>query len=246
MMRSGLYVGSIEHIRHLPRQHRFRYPFFMWYLNLSQLDKLPDLKPWFSLKDFALSRLRRSDYLGSADQSLEQSVRQRIFELTNTEVEGDIYGLMNLRTLGLYFSPVNFYFGVSQRGDYTHMLAEVANTPWNERHHYAFCLSDDPLAWEHAKEFHVSPFNPDDQTYSWTLTPPGEKLKIHIAVDDRRGHIFDAILKLNYRPLTKKVVRPELLKRPVMAALVAFGIYWQALKLFIKKVPYVPYLKENK
>ena len=29
------------------------------------------------------------------------------------EVTGKVYGLLNLRTLGLYFSPVNFYFGVN-------------------------------------------------------------------------------------------------------------------------------------
>ena len=42
------------------------------------------------------------------------------------------------------------------------VLAEVRNTPWNERHYYAV---DGQQARPLEKAFHVSPFNPMDMVY---------------------------------------------------------------------------------
>jgi uncharacterized protein len=52
-MKSAIYVGEIAHQRNLPKVHRFRYPFFMWFLNLDELKGLPDLGWWFSVQHWA-------------------------------------------------------------------------------------------------------------------------------------------------------------------------------------------------
>ncbi len=243
---SGFYVGSIRHERYLPKEHQFQYPFFMWLLNLDRLASQPDLGLWFSPRRFALSRFKRSDYLGDADTPLHLAVKRRMEELTGVEVSGEVSGLLNLNTMGLYFSPVNFYFGYDRSGRCSHFLAEVSNTPWNERHHYAFTVAGDQgsITRSHAKQFHVSPFNPDQQQYSWAITPPGDHVNIDIAVADERGQVFKAMLRLSYSPLTLSSVRKQLIKRPVMTALTMIGIYWQALRIYLKKIPYVPYQKE--
>ncbi len=71
----------------------------------------------------------------------ENIVRKKMAELTGTPETGPVQGLMNQRTLGLYFSLVNFYFRHDRHGTCTHLLAEVSNTPWNERPCYAHNLS---------------------------------------------------------------------------------------------------------
>jgi len=243
-MNHALYVGRVSHQRFLPRAHRFSYPFFMWHLNLDRLDELPELKPWFAKTGLALSRLRRSDYLGPADQPLAFSVKEKMAKLTGLPVTGEVTGLLNLRTLGLYFSPVNFYFGHDQGGRCSHLLAEVSNTPWNERHYYGFYLADGEQQPTHPKAFKVSPFNPVDQHYRWQIQPPGETARIVIEVSDSRGRVFSAQLHLERRPLSQPAVRRQLLRRPVMTAAVIGAIYWQALKLYLKGVPYIPYRKE--
>ncbi len=132
----------------------------MWLLNLDELDAIPNLGRWFSVKKWALSRFHRPDYLGDPQESLAKAVRKRMWELTNHEVTGRVYGLMNMRTLGLYFSPVNFYYGYNDQDELTHFLAEVSNIPWNERHHYGHYVAGNKRNLSHSKEFHVSPFNP--------------------------------------------------------------------------------------
>lgn len=240
-MNAALYLGRVTHQRHIPRSHSFSYPFFMWFLNLDRIDEIPDLGRWFSTRRAALSRFRRTDYPGPPDQPLALSVKQKLRELTGKPVTGEVWGLLNLSSLGLYFSPVNFYFGYDRRGRCSHLLAEVSNTPWNERHYYAHDLSIAPDEIRHPKEFHVSPFNPMEQEYRWHVEPPSADVRIGIEVHDPRGHIFDAAIHLERQPLNLPLVRGQLLKKPVMTAFILCGIYWQALQLYLKKVPYVPY-----
>jgi uncharacterized protein len=243
-MESALYVGTISHQRSVPQKHRFSYPFFMWFLNLDRLNQLPPLGRWFSTSRFALSRFHRPDYYGDKTISLADAIRERMEKLTGYQVEGEVCGLMNMRTLGLYFSPVNFYYGYDQEGGLSHFLAEVSNIPWNKRHQYAHYLGSGQRAPENSKEFHVSPFNPMRQHYRWQIQPPADQALVQIDVDDNRGHIFTARLELNRKPLDLQTVRKEIIKKPAMTLSIIAGIYWQALKLYIKGVPYVPYNKE--
>ncbi|RZW25692.1 MAG: DUF1365 domain-containing protein [Desulfobulbaceae bacterium] len=245
-MESALYSGFVMHKRFLPKAHGFRYPFFMWYLDLDSIDTQPGLGRWFSIDEWALSRFRRTDYLGNPDRPLADCVKDEMNRLTGRKVTGKVFGLLNLRTLGLYFSPVNFYFGFTDRNEPSHMLAEVSNIPWNERHHYAHLLSGGDTELVNEKNFKGSPFNPSrDQTYRWQIEPPGDQISITLGVHDERGHVFEAGLTLQRLPFAINSARRLLLRTPVMTAYMVAAIYWQALKLFVKGIPYQPYVKEK-
>ena len=218
----------------------------MWWFDLDTVDSLPQLGRWFSVKRWALSRFRRSDYLGNPATALAESVREKMRALTGTEVTGKVCGLLNVSSLGLYFSPVNFYFGFDAEGNSTHMLAEVSNIPWNERHFYAHLLHNKNADYSNDKEFKVSPFNPHrDQEYRWSISPPGDTISIRLGVHDERGHVFEASLALEKQPFSSASARRQMIRKPVMIAFIVAGIYWQALKLFIKGVPFIPYEKEE-
>lgn len=243
-MKPALYVGTIAHKRRLPVCHGFQYGLFMWFLNLDELQGLPSLSPWFSTGKWAFSRFYRPDYYGDPAVSLADAIRTRMEQLTGRRVTGQVYGLLNMRTLGLYFSPVNFYYGYDDNGSLTHFLAEVSNIPWNERHQYGHYVGDNALTPDNAKQFRVSPFNPVNQHYSWKITAPDENLTVQLGVKDERGRIFQAILNLKRHPLTRRTVTGQLLKKPAMTVYMVAAIYWQAFKLYRKGVPYVPYEKE--
>jgi DUF1365 family protein len=216
----------------------------MWFLNLDETEHLPSFGRWFSTSGWAISRYHRPDYYGDPQMPHGEAIRERMLELTGHEVQGSVYGLMNMRTLGLYFSPVNFYYGYDAAGNLSHFLAEVSNTPWNERHQYAHYVADEHLTPDNPKKFHVSPFNPMNQHYRWEIKNPSENISVKIMVDDERGHLFTAFLNLNQKPLSLPNIRKELVKKPVMTAYIVLRIYWQALKLYMKGVPYVAYKKE--
>lgn len=239
---SAIYQGFVRHRRFTPRRHEFDYPLFMLLLKLDEIPRLCRSFWQLGQRPFSWARFRRADYLGDKHQNLELAVREKMAELSGLSIEqldGDVFLLCHLRYFGLYFSPLNLYY-LKQNGHFRYMLAEVSNTPWNERHYYLLDL-DAPAS--HAKAFHVSPFNPMQQRYNWRIIPPATdpgQCLVHIAVsdDDQAGQkVFDATLSLKRLGLNQALLTRVLLKTPVQTASVVIGIYWQALKLFLKKIP---------
>jgi hypothetical protein len=118
------------------------------------------------------------------------------------------------------------------------VVAEVTNTPWGESHSYVLEApdADQPLATEFQKALHVSPFNPMNMTYRWYSNVPGDDLNIQIALFEDGQRIFDAVLSLSAEPLTARSARRAILAYPFMTIKVVSGIYWEALRLFLKGV----------
>lgn len=254
---SAIYRGFVRHRRFTPAQHEFDYPLFMMLLKVDEIPRLAKQFWQFGTRVLNWARFRRNDYLGNANQPLSESVRDKMSELTGrprSEFTGDVYVLCHLRYFGLYFSPLNLYF-LKQDDQYPCMLAEVSNTPWNERHYY-FVDLDSPQP--HDKAFHVSPFNPLNQKYHWRVTPPrsdAERCLVHIESWQESGQspvekdevkIFDATLSLQRVTLNQSELNRVLIRTPIQTASIVAGIYWQAFKLFRKKVPFYSHPDKRK
>lgn len=238
---SAIYRGFVRHRRFAPKHHEFRYPLFMVLLKISEIPSLSERIWVFGTRWWHWARFRREDYLSANGQSLQTAVRMKIAELSGQPCTGgEVYLLGQLRYLGLYFSPLNLYF-LYRDGQCQHMLAEVSNTPWNQRHYYLLDLND---LQPHDKAFHVSPFNSMDQRYQWSIRPPHEgdtKAMVHLTLTPSgapQKPIFDATLVLRRQPLNQSRLMSVLAKVPIQTAAIIAGIYWEALKLFLKGIPF--------
>ena len=239
---SALYVGDVYHQRVVPKQHEFTYKIFLFWLKLSELPRLNVAVKGFSDTRFAPTQFKREDYLGDKSVPLEQAALDRMNELSDLELNGEVFLLGQVRMFGLYFSPVNFYFLRDEALNFTHMLAEVSNTPWNKRHHY---LVDLNLQEPCEKAFHVSPFNPMEMMYHWSVKAPNEQISLKLSCVKQQRH-FTAALNMKKLPMDSKNLFGVLLSIPSMTIKTVVGIYWQALKLFVKRVPFYGYPSNNK
>lgn len=243
-MKSRLYTGTLRHRRHLPRQHAFSYRVFMPYLHLGELDRVLALSPLWSTRRWAPARFRRDDFLGDPAMPLDAAVRQRIEDVTGEHHRGPIYLLANLRYFGFQMNPLACYYCFDEDGEtLRYLVANVTNTPWNESHSYVLPAQPGQRVLRHsfAKDLHVSPFNPMDMRYEWRSNLPGERLAIHLENHSDRGREFDATLALKAQPLDGAALNRVLWQFPLMTGKVAAAIYYQALKLFIKRVPLYPH-----
>ncbi|WP_088332132.1 DUF1365 domain-containing protein [Lacimicrobium sp. SS2-24] len=238
-MASAIYSGTVWHHRHRPKKHSFSYFIHLFWLDLQEQDDLETVRG-LSVKKWAPVTFRRSDYLSDPSQPLHQEALNKMSALAGQTLEGKVYLLGQLRLFGLYFSPVNFYYLQQSDGSFSHLLAEVSNTPWNERHCYLVDLNN-PQTTE--KAFHVSPFNPMEMHYHWQVTQPDEVLNLSIRCDTDQRH-FDAGIRLRKKSLNSKTLFRVMLSTMTLKTLA--GIYWHALKLFIKGVPVYSHTAKDK
>ena len=244
---SAVYEGDVWHRRHAPRAHAFRYRMAQLFLDLDELDDVFSGRWFWSVDRSNLAAFHRSDFLGPTDMPLAQAVRERVRSHAGIQPEGPIRLLTHLRYGGYAFNPVSFYYCYAADGrTLTHIVAEITNTPWKERHAYVLSaeratVQGRALCWSFDKEFHVSPFMAMQRRYAWRFTEPGRDLHVHMDVMRGDACEFDAHLRLQRRPLDGPALARVLWRYPLMTAQVIGAIHWQALRLWMKRTPVHPH-----
>lgn len=243
-LNSAIYRGRVVHHRLRPRVHALRYPYAMAWIDLDECEQLAASSRWFAVDQAAPLQLRQSDHLAGEQGSLKQRVLARVEALGATRAVAQLNRvcmLGQLRHLGRYFSPVNFFYCYANDA-LEYVLAEVSNTPWDERHCYLIDAREaDPCS---DKAFHVSPFMAMAQRYRWHFKPPGQRLSVGIASQGTAGvdadqPMFAAGLNLRREPWTAATLRRHFWRFPLMAWQIKIAIHWQALRLWLKRIPVV-------
>lgn len=243
-MHSALCRGWLSHRRHAPRAHAFRYGLFMVLLDLDELGTVFRRRWLWSASRPALARFDRRDHLGDPAVPLDEAVRALVQQETGTRPPGPIRLLTHLRYFGYVFNPVSFYFCFDAAGsEVVAVVAEVNNTPWGERHCYVVQPARQGrwLVARSRKAMHVSPFHAMDLEYEWRFQATPDALRIAMALrpsqDPAAPPLFHAFMALDRVPVTTRSLAATLLRFPFMTLKVIAAIHWEALRLWVKRVP---------
>jgi DUF1365 family protein len=151
--------------------------------------------------------------------------------------------------LGYVFNPVSFYFVTLADGSPLCAIAEVGNT-FGEQKPYLVpveTLPSDPATGTPArfrliapKHFYVSPFSPLDLRFDFKLRDPAEQLAIGVNdLNAANDTVLISALTGQRRPLTDAGLLRLTLRYPLVTLRVITLIHWQALRLWLKKIPFL-------
>ena len=250
--------GQVRHSRLWPQRHAFAYPTYFLMLPLRSLQKQEERAgQWHINRPGPLSFFDtdhgdgRSVEEGGAIAWLDEVLqREGIFDAT-----GEAWLHTYPRVLGYTFKPVSFWYchraPDDQGGALRAIVVEVNNT-FGERHCYVLDKPRYGVEQRADKVFHVSPFNPvlGHYRFRFMRSQQGDQQRTVARVDfyddapsapgapGANTAVLQTSVSGTLQPITPAVLRRALWRYPAMTLGVVIHIHTQALRLWLKKVPF--------
>ena len=229
-----LFEGIVTHSRFKPFIHHFKYDAtYFWF----DINKFCD-QFFFKKNRFSLFSFYENDH-GQKNKKkvLYKSIIKNL-KLSKDIKINSIKVLCLPRILGYAFNPISIFICYDKLEKPKIIIFEVNNT-FNERHSYYCKVVEKKKDYNFRKKLYVSPFFKVEGFYKISFKLIKKKIFLSIDYNVKNKKVFNACFKGNAVKLDSKNLLIIFFKKIFQNIKITSGIYFQALKLYIKGAKYI-------
>lgn len=239
-MNSCLYETEIMHHRLAPKEHRFSYKFFSFYLDLDEIDEIARKVLFLSRNKMNVYSFYDIDHLIKGQRSIKDNILSYLRDHGIDLQGGRIMLLTYLRTFGYVFNPVSLYYCFDKDNKPLCVVPEIGNTFGELK---LFFIGTEDLNGSKFKDsqekfYYISPFTQLDDTLDFRLTIPSDRLNICIDTSKNGKKIILTSMIGEKKKLTNGNLLWMSIKFPLITLKVITLIHWHAFMLWLKKIPH--------
>ncbi len=229
-----IFEGIVTHERLKPFSHKFKYyASYFWF----------DIKKFegnflFKKNKFSLFSFYEKDHgeLNVNYPKLYDSITKKLKVFEKLKISY-VKVLCLPRILGYSFNPISVYVCYNKHKKPKVVIFQVNNT-FNERHSY-YCKIGLGDYFFFEKKFYVSPFFKVTGFYKIKLKLISKRVTLAIDYEVKKKKVFSARFVGKGVTMNSKNLIRFFFKNIFQNIKITFGIYFQALKLFIKGAKYI-------
>lgn len=236
-------LGEVMHRRTRPAVHAFIYPVFCLRIDLRRLDQIKS-HSLFGLDCWRPLAFYRRDH-GDGSGDLLGWLQEQVASAGLSMPDGEIWLQAFPRVMGYVFNPVSFWYLHDRDGSLRMILAAVNNT-FGEHHQYLLMAEhgqaiDADTRLICRKAFHVSPFCQVTGYYAFRYLGLGQShaMSVDYFEDDTPQQALIATeIRVQTQPASRRNLLVAWARMPMLTLGVVWRIHWQALRLWLKHIPY--------
>ncbi|NJS36405.1 MAG: DUF1365 domain-containing protein [Brachymonas sp.] len=232
--------GQVRHTRLRPARNAFAYPTYFLMLPMRSLEQSARITlPRNRFAPISFYDKDHGDGRGNSLQWIDELLRSEGIE----DAKGEVWLHCYPRVLGFTFKPVSFWYCHDARGQLRAVVVEVNNT-FGERHIYVLDQAKYGHEMTASKVFHVSPFCAVEGDYSFRFmtafsdTAEPERTVARIDYKDGQGMLLQTSVSGHLQAFNAQAVRKAMFSYGAMTLAVIARIHWQAMRLWLKRVPF--------
>lgn len=238
-MNSKICSCHVSHIRFKPIHRSFNYCQSMFYLDLDEISELKNFSPWLGLNKFFPLAFINQDHLIYPRQKLDKTLKQAVLEYIQSQNKkideiDKVFLLTNLRNFGYVFNPISVYVCFNNNKEIVYIIYEVGNTFGEQK-----LFLTDQTQWQQKKFFYVSPFINLDTDFDFKLKVSADDLFLNIKSSDEESIILNAWVKARFLDFNRINLVKTILYFPFNSLKVFLAIHFQALRIWMRRLPYL-------